>query len=97
MEMPVMDGLEATSKILYYEGVNQFNHVPIIALTADANSVDTEKYQKAGIDDYLTKPIDENDIYTLVQKYCIDIPKEMAQTEEDELFAKVLAGDFLKE
>jgi len=97
MEMPVMDGLEATSKILYYEGVNQFNHVPIIALTADANSVDTENYQKAGIDDYLTKPIDANAIYTLVQKYCIDIPKEMAQTEEDALIAKVLSGDFLKE
>ena len=65
-------------------------------MTTDSDD-DVAKYTKAGMDDYISKPIDENSIYELIQKYCIDIPKEMAQSEEDELIAKVLAGDFLKE
>jgi signal transduction histidine kinase/CheY-like chemotaxis protein len=97
IDMPLMNGLEATSKILYYEGVNQFKHVPIVALTADSDDNAKEKYLKAGMDDYHLKPIDAKQIYDSVQKYCIDLPKEMAQTEEDELIAKVLSGDFLKE
>ncbi|HHD78599.1 MAG TPA: response regulator [Epsilonproteobacteria bacterium] len=96
IDMPLMNGLEATSKILYYEGVNQFKHVPIIALTTDSDQNAKEKYMKAGMDDYLLKPIDAQIIYDVVQKYCVDLPKEMAQAEEDELIAKVLAGDFLK-
>ena len=96
IDMPIMDGFEATSKILYYEGINQFKHVPIIALTADTHR-ELEKYLQAGMDDYLAKPIDEESIQSLVRKYCIDLPKEQAQTEEDALIAKVLSGDFLKE
>ncbi len=97
IEMPIMDGIESTSKILYYEGVNQFKHIPIIALASDADVTAKEKYLKAGMDDYIAKPIKANSIYELVQKFCIDLPKEVAQTEEDALIAKVLAGDFLKE
>jgi signal transduction histidine kinase/FixJ family two-component response regulator len=97
IEMPVMDGIEATSKILYYEGVNQFQHVPIIALTADATVASKEKYAKAGMDDCIEKPIDADTIYNMVNKYAVERQKELAQSEEDELIAKVLAGDFLKE
>jgi len=97
IEMPIMDGIEATSKILYYEGVNQFSHVPIIAMTADIDEHIKEKYIKVGMDDYISKPIESEVIFDLIQKYCIDLPKEIAQSEEDELIAKVLSGDFLKD
>jgi len=57
IEMPVMDGVEATKKILQYEVQNSLSHVPIVALTANALIGDQEKYIKAGIDYYLSKPI----------------------------------------
>ena len=97
IDMPVMNGLEATSKILYYEGINQFTHVPIVALITDNNENAKERYIKAGMDEYIQKPIDAKTVIDVIQKYCIDLPKEKAQTEEDELIAKVLSGDFLKE
>lgn len=100
MDMPVMDGVEATSKILYYEGVNRFTHVPIIGLVVDLENLDAalkKKYQKAGIDDLISKPFDADQIVKIIQKYCVDIPKALAESEEDALIAKVLSGDFLKE
>jgi signal transduction histidine kinase/CheY-like chemotaxis protein len=96
IDMPIMDGVEATRKILYYEGINQFAHVPIIALTVNALEEDHEKYLKVGMDDSITKPFDLNKVESLIQKYCIDLVKEKAATEEDDLIAKVLSGNFLK-
>ncbi len=95
MDMPIMNGFEATSKILYYEGVNQLNHVPIISLGAVVPPKGTEK--KSGIDDFITKPFDAVKIYDTIQKYCIDIPLKMKAKEEDDFIAKVLSEDFLKE
>jgi two-component system, sensor histidine kinase and response regulator len=56
IQMPVMDGLEATKLIRNREQENE-QHIPIVALTAHASTEDREKGIKAGMDDYLTKPI----------------------------------------
>ena len=54
--MPVMDGWEATRRI---KGNDALKHIPIIAVTSHAMVGDEIDARKAGCDDYLSKPIDE--------------------------------------
>jgi signal transduction histidine kinase/ActR/RegA family two-component response regulator len=70
IQMPVMGGVEATHDILKYEKENNKEHIPIIALTANALPGDREKYMAEGMDDYATKPLDVKVIEKLIEKYC---------------------------
>ena len=65
VQMPEMDGLEATRTIRNLEtsGV----HIPIIAMTAHAMSGDRERCLEAGMDDYLSKPIQDHLLYAAVE------------------------------
>lgn len=67
IQMPDMDGLEATRTIRTIEG-NE-SHTVIIALTANAMQGDRERCIQAGMDDYLSKPIKQNDIDGMVEKW----------------------------
>lgn len=58
IQMPVMTGLEATSRIRATEGLGHKRDIPIVALTAHAMNGDREAFLKAGMNDYLSKPID---------------------------------------
>lgn len=49
--MPVMDGIEATHKILEYEESNKMPHIPIVAITANAPK-NRERFMKEGLDEY---------------------------------------------
>ena len=69
IEMPIMDGVEATKKILQYEVEYGLTHVPIVALTANALIGDQEKYIKAGIDYYLSKPIRLQKLQHILEMY----------------------------
>ncbi len=69
VSMPVLDGVEATQRMLEIEGRRHRPHTPIVALTAHALKGDREKLLQAGMDDYLPKPIDFNGLYELLRRY----------------------------
>ncbi|HRE19065.1 MAG TPA: response regulator [Rhodocyclaceae bacterium] len=63
MMMPRMDGLEAT-RLLRAEP--RWSRLPVIALTANATPEDRERCLQAGMNDFLTKPIDPNDLFRVL-------------------------------
>jgi len=69
IQMPIMSGVEATEKILEYEKDTKNIHVPIIALTANVITGDREKYLSAGMDRYLKKPIDVEELTAILEEY----------------------------
>ncbi len=71
VQMPVMDGLEATRQIRLAE-TERKTYVPIIAMTAHAMKGDKEQCIAAGMDDYLSKPVNPGELYELVGKYTIN-------------------------
>ncbi len=67
IQMPEMDGYEATGKVRTYEGEDK--HTIIIAMTAHSMTGDRERCLEAGMDDYLSKPIDQGKMFSVIQKW----------------------------
>ena len=67
--MPEMDGLTATKKIRAMPG--EVSNIPIIALTADAMAGEREKYIEAGMNDYLSKPFETQQLLRTIKR-CIE-------------------------
>ena len=83
IQMPVMDGIEATHEILEYEEDDEVPHVPIVALTANALKGDRERFIGEGMDEYITKPIETAELLYILNKFLSDkIYKESKGKEQ---------------
>ena len=69
VQMPVMDGLAATQAIRAREAAAGRRPCPIVALTADAFTENRQRCLDAGMDDYLTKPVDFNELTACLQRW----------------------------
>lgn len=68
IQMPDMDGLEATTRIRRQD---EFTHIPIIALTALAMPGDRERCMQAGANEYLSKPVSMKQLVTVIQSHLV--------------------------
>jgi len=75
VQMPVMDGLTATRMIRQWEAETGQIRLPIIALTASAFEEDHQHCIDAGMDDFLTKPLNMNDLTSALTKW-LDKPAQ---------------------
>lgn len=80
IQMPVMDGIEATHEILDYEEDEELAHIPIVALTANALKGDRERFLSEGMDEYITKPIETTELLYILNKFLSD--KASSETVE---------------
>ena len=75
IQMPEMDGLAATQEIRHQSSIiNQqstIQRVPIIAMTGHATEEDREECLKAGMDDYISKPIKPGMVFDKIQKWAV--------------------------
>ncbi len=68
VQMPEMDGITATKRLREEEG--EYSHIPIVAATAHAMASDRDKCIEAGMDDYITKPINLEQLqHTIARAY----------------------------
>jgi len=68
-QMPGMDGFEATRAIRQRESETDSPHVPIVAMTASAVVGDRERCLAAGMDDYVAKPLNLDDLRRVIQRW----------------------------
>ena len=68
IQMPVMDGFEATRTIRAKEEATG-DHIPIVAVTANAQGVDRDNSIAAGMDGYLTKPLQKEELQRIVERF----------------------------
>jgi CheY-like chemotaxis protein len=87
LQMPEMDGLTATRNLRSWEDVSGAARVPVIAITAHALAEDRKICLEAGMDDYLTKPIEAVDLARVLALWGSEVgrhPAAAATTPEED-------------
>jgi len=89
LQMPVMDGLEATRRIRAYERARGLRPAPVLALTANALPADIEASKDAGCDAHLAKPVSKTRLLAAMRQYAGQRP---AHSQPGAIVARVPAG-----
>lgn len=99
VQMPEMDGLEATQNIRQWE-LTHGKHIPIIAMTAHAMSGDRERCLEAGMDDYVSKPLEPKSLFNVLDRWVSETELELKpelevenHTEDQSISYDNLFGD----
>jgi len=85
VQMPIIDGYRATHLLRYHAPYNTLSrNIPIVAMTASAIQGDREKCQKAGMDDYLAKPVKAKTLEKMLVRWAISrrIPNSSSSSED---------------
>jgi PAS domain S-box-containing protein len=97
LQMPEMNGIEATEFIRN----NLKSDIPIIALTADVTTINLEKCREMGMNDYISKPVDDKLLYGKIQKLLKNNPRQNVTIAVKPLLnmseQKCINLDFLKQ
>ena len=92
IQMPVMDGMEATRHIRALgkkPGNARFSTLPIIAMTAMAMAKDAEKCQQAGMNDFVTKPVDPDRFKTTLANWLKEKKKNLGEKQATETIPQI--------
>jgi CheY-like chemotaxis protein/HPt (histidine-containing phosphotransfer) domain-containing protein len=76
VQMPEMDGFGATREIREREKVHGLPRIPIVAMTAYAMKGDMERCIEAGMDDYISKPIEAKALFEVIEKITLESQKK---------------------
>ena len=89
IQMPVMDGMQATKRLRQDP---RFKTLPIIAMTAHAIKGDRERFLACGMDDYIAKPIDPNQLSTCLSQWIFLQKRERTTPHQTVPLPKQLPG-----
>ncbi len=76
LQMPVLDGLEATRRL---RRDPRFDHLPVIAMTANAMAEDRQRCADVGMQDFLAKPIDVEQFFAVISHWRTHVPEVEAE------------------
>lgn len=93
-QMPVLDGYQATRRWRTREAENGAVRLPVVAMTANAMAGDRERCLQAGMDDYLSKPVNRASLQACLQRWQGEVPAEQTplQTLREPEPADIAAG-----
>ena len=97
IQMPVMDGIDAT-RAIRQQAKNRT--LPIVAMTAHALDEERQRCMNVGMNDFITKPVSPTDLYRVLQKYMAVVPAPVEAVEPSDLMEHVAlpvdsSGSFL--
>ncbi len=84
IQMPDMDGLTAMAKI--QDLSDHYKSVPIIAISANVSEKDKNHYLASGMSDFVSKPIDSDELFKIISRHIAQSPQMTGQTAERAAF-----------